>query len=78
MASKRLRAFSLAHANLATTNSGSVQESRSGVMRGREMPDDGVIQTFVQFLFLCFGNYFWQTVYALTQRFYSQSAICRA
>jgi hypothetical protein len=40
MASKRLRAFSLAHANLATTNSGSVQESRSGVMRGREMPDD--------------------------------------
>jgi hypothetical protein len=62
MASKRLRAFSLAHANLATTNSGSVQESRSGVMRGREMPDDEAIQTFVQFLFLCFGNYFWQTV----------------
>jgi hypothetical protein len=39
-----------------------VQESRSGVMRGREMPDDVSIQTFVQFLFSYFGNYFWQTV----------------
>jgi hypothetical protein len=63
MASRRLRAFSLAHACLATTNSGSVQESRSGVMRGREMPHVEAIQTFVQFLFLHFGNYFWQTVY---------------
>ena len=63
VASRRLRAFSLAHVYLATTNSGSVQESRSGAMRGREMSHIEAIQTFVQFLLSHFGNYFWQTVY---------------
>ena len=48
----------LQFAYLATTNSGSVQESRSGVMRGREMPHIEAIQTFVQFSFSHFGNYF--------------------
>ena len=63
IASKRLRDLESGHAHLASTNSESVQESRSGVMRGREMPKLERIQTLVQFLFSYFGILFWQTVY---------------